>query len=183
MVRDLSRAKSMDSQVSEERQNAQENEDKKKGELVKDEEREEGDVDWAMYKLYIGVSGGFIALFFVIVSLCFNYGTGQGANFWLAEWSNDNNSDDPSHGNWYYMGFYASIQFVAVIGLFISCTILLVNRLKASKILHERLLERMLHAPMYFFDTTPIGRILNRFSKDIYNVDQAVPSSWASYIR
>ena len=41
----------------------------------------------------------------------------------------------------------------------------------ASGVLHEKLLKTVLNAPQSFFDTTPIGRILSRFSKDIYSID------------
>ncbi|XP_023209486.1 canalicular multispecific organic anion transporter 2-like [Centruroides sculpturatus] len=43
--------------------------------------------------------------------------------------------------------------------------------LRASKILHDEMLVRILHAPMSFFDTTPMGRVLNRFSKDVDTTD------------
>ena len=41
----------------------------------------------------------------------------------------------------------------------------------ASKTLHEGLLSNMMKCPMSFFDTTPLGRIINRFSKDIDTMD------------
>lgn len=44
----------------------------------------------------------------------------------------------------------------------------------ASLVLHERLLDRIVKAPMSFFDTTPIGRILNRFSQDMVTVDSSI---------
>jgi ABC-type multidrug transport system fused ATPase/permease subunit len=43
--------------------------------------------------------------------------------------------------------------------------------LNAASKLHGTMLERILRSPMSFFDTTPLGRILNRFSKDIDIVD------------
>jgi ABC-type multidrug transport system fused ATPase/permease subunit len=50
----------------------------------------------------------------------------------------------------------------------------------ASKKLHILILSGVLHAPMSFFDTTPIGRIINRFAKDIDSIDSSLPSSFSS---
>lgn len=47
----------------------------------------------------------------------------------------------------------------------------------AAKKLHHYLLINKLHTPQSFFDTTPIGRIINRFSKDIYVIDEALPAT------
>lgn len=47
----------------------------------------------------------------------------------------------------------------------------------AAKKLHFNLLINKFHTPQSFFDTTPIGRIINRFSKDIYVIDEALPST------
>ena len=45
----------------------------------------------------------------------------------------------------------------------------------SSKTMHWSLLDRIMRAPMAFFDTTPLGRIVNRFSKDIDTVDSTIP--------
>lgn len=45
------------------------------------------------------------------------------------------------------------------------------RRIHAARTLHRSMLVRLLRAPMSFFDTTPVGRILNRFSQDMDMVD------------
>lgn len=45
----------------------------------------------------------------------------------------------------------------------------------AAKKLHLYLLESCLHWPMSLFDTSPVGRILNRFSSDVNVVDNNLP--------
>lgn len=52
----------------------------------------------------------------------------------------------------------------------------------AAKHLHKMLLKNIMHSPMSFFDITPIGRIVNRFSKDIDIVDIMLPTNFRSWI-
>lgn len=47
--------------------------------------------------------------------------------------------------------------------------------LSAAVALHEVLLAGVLHAPMHFFDTHPLGRILSRFARDVETVDEDLP--------
>lgn len=50
-----------------------------------------------------------------------------------------------------------------------------IGTLKSAAVLHQRMLARILKAPMSFFDTTPVGRIVNRFAKDIDVLDNTIP--------
>ena len=52
----------------------------------------------------------------------------------------------------------------------------------ASRTLHSRMLKNILRSPMSFFDTTPLGRVLNRFSKDIYTIDEVIPRSLRAFL-
>ena len=51
-----------------------------------------------------------------------------------------------------------------------------ISMVRASRALHSKMLTNILKAPMAFFDTTPIGRILNRFSRDIETIDNILPN-------
>ncbi len=44
------------------------------------------------------------------------------------------------------------------------------------------LLDAIMHAPMSYFDTTPVGRIVNRFSQDMYTIDSQLMSALRSYL-
>lgn len=55
--------------------------------------------------------------------------------------------------------------------------------LKGARLLHNQLLYSILKAPISFFNQTPRGRIINRFSKDQGNIDEILPQSFDSFIR
>jgi len=48
----------------------------------------------------------------------------------------------------------------------------------SSKVLHSTLLTSVLRNRLSFFDSTPIGRILNRFTKDVEAVEETIPSNY-----
>ena len=50
--------------------------------------------------------------------------------------------------------------------------------LKASENLHDEMTKAVIKAPVLFFDRNPVGRILNRFSKDIGNMDDLLPGQF-----
>lgn len=52
----------------------------------------------------------------------------------------------------------------------------------ATKI-HQRLLRNILRAPMAFFDTTPSGRLTNRFGKDMNTIDNQIPGSTSAVLQ
>ncbi|VDN10631.1 unnamed protein product [Dibothriocephalus latus] len=75
----------------------------------------------------------------------------------------------------YYLNVYTWLGCVLTVCICVYVTVSVASSFKASKDLHRRMLARVLRAPCYFFDTTPQGRILNRFSFDIDNIDHNLP--------
>ena len=77
---------------------------------------------------------------------------------------------------------YATFGFFIVIVVLLSSFTLALAGILASRTLHTGMLKNILRSPMSFFDTTPLGRILNRFSKDIYTIDEVVPASLDAFL-
>src|SRR4029077_6220797 len=98
------------------------------------------------------------------------------ATFWTSPQLSfrSNSSDNGDVQVSYYLGVYALIGLAYV---FISMSreaVLFWGSLHASWKIHEQLLKNILHAKFRFFDSTPLGQIINRFSKDIEAIDQEV---------
>ncbi|KAJ2825755.1 Transporter of the ATP-binding cassette (ABC), partial [Coemansia erecta] len=82
----------------------------------------------------------------------------------------------------YFIGVYVAIALASVVIILGRSLVQFWSSLKASKVLHEKLLHTVLRAPVRFFDTTPVGRLINRFSKDMETIDQSLSSSLAIFV-
>jgi ABC-type multidrug transport system fused ATPase/permease subunit len=74
----------------------------------------------------------------------------------------------------YYLGIYFLIGMLSLVLTTLRLVTLFSGSLKASHRIHNQLLDRVLRAKVRFFDVTPLGRIVNRFSSDLETVDQAI---------
>ncbi|ODV92295.1 hypothetical protein CANCADRAFT_30494 [Tortispora caseinolytica NRRL Y-17796] len=82
------------------------------------------------------------------------------------------NTAEQGHSNLYYLVGYAILTVAFNIFTILREMIVFYGSLTASRRVFNRLLNAMLYAKLRFFDSTPLGRILNRFSKDIETIDQ-----------
>lgn len=88
-----------------------------------------------------------------------------------ALFSNDSSESDSS----YYFKIYILINLVNILFGLTRYFTTFSGGIRAGRKLYVRLLDRVLKAPLRFFDTTPIGRVVNRFSKDFEAIDASVP--------
>uniref|UniRef100_A0A8C4HVQ8 ATP-binding cassette, sub-family C (CFTR/MRP), member 3 n=1 Tax=Dicentrarchus labrax TaxID=13489 RepID=A0A8C4HVQ8_DICLA len=144
--------------------------------LIQAETAETGRVKAKVYLEYAMAVGPLLSVF-----ICFLYGCQSaasiGANIWLSEWTNDASKNQTQENVPMRVGVYAALGIAQGILVMMSSFTLAMGNIGAAKKLHYNLLTNKLHTPQSFFDTTPIGRIINRFSKDIYVIDEALPAT------
>ncbi|XP_047441293.1 ATP-binding cassette sub-family C member 5 [Mugil cephalus] len=154
--------------------------------LMKAEEKGSGAVAWSVYGAYIKAAGGPIVFFINAFFFLATTGSIAFSNWWLSHWirqgsgntslilvneTMESNSMRLNPHIQFYSAVYvvsmgAALLLKTLRGLvFVKCTV------KASSALHDKLFSRLLISPMHFFDTTPLGRILTRFSRDMDEVD------------
>ncbi|KAJ9082436.1 Transporter of the ATP-binding cassette (ABC) [Entomophthora muscae] len=171
--------------------------------LVEDEERATGFVGLSIYRSYINAAGGgwywfgLVALFTLFQSIPVIL------DWWVKIWASAGTSKDTLHHLYiagvkplslvhlarravpiassdqldYYIGVYALISLFSIILIIVRVSYQFWGSMQASKRLHTDLLGNILRAPMRFFDTTPVGRLVNRFSKDLQCLDQELMPS------
>ncbi|XP_023634190.1 ABC transporter C family member 13 isoform X2 [Capsella rubella] len=142
--------------------------------IIKLEERKEGRVEVMVYRNYAVFSGWFITIV-ILVSAVLMQASRNGNDLWLSYWV-DKTGRGVSH---YSTSFYLMVLCIFCI---INSILTLVRAfsfafggLKAAARVHNALISNLINAPIQFFDQTPSGRILNRFSSDLYTIDDSLP--------
>ncbi|KAG0332063.1 hypothetical protein BG004_001399, partial [Podila humilis] len=151
------------------------------GDLVQEEEVQDGLVSWSTFMSYCRMMSYYntaliIATFAVWELLSLS------VPLWLERWTSDAGSS-PTHSTGYYLRVYGLLLVLfTVVDVYLTYLCRVDAPLQASKVIHENLLLKVIRLPMAFFDTTPQGRVLNRFSNDISSVDEDLPETFLSFL-
>ncbi|EDV27232.1 uncharacterized protein TRIADDRAFT_10225, partial [Trichoplax adhaerens] len=147
------------------------------------EERQEGSVTMKTYIQYF-VSGLGVFVFILFILLCvISQATAIFTDWWLARWSDSFSNGSYNDSYLYGISKDTTISIYGV--LVVVSTLLSISRsvmiaamaVNASKSLHNQMFSSVIKTLVYFFDTNPLGRTLNRFSKDLSLMDDKIPFS------
>lgn len=72
----------------------------------------------------------------------------------------------------YYLGIYVLIGILFMVVVVLKQIVVFIGTVRGSRVIFRELLESVVKARIRFFDSTPVGRIMNRFSKDMEGIDQ-----------
>ncbi|XP_077090601.1 ATP-binding cassette sub-family C member 9 isoform X4 [Siphateles boraxobius] len=158
-------------------------------------------IPWKMCCRYLS-SGGFLMVFLMVSSKLAKHSVMVAIDYWLAAWTSSNPLNQILEDSFVnatnYTKNYDATQiaehrsyvpvFIILCGAAIALcliTSLTVEFLgvAAATNLHHDLLNKIIHAPIRFFDVTPLGQILNRFSADTNIIDQHIPPTLESLTR
>ncbi|KAL7542622.1 hypothetical protein ACHAXR_012333 [Thalassiosira sp. AJA248-18] len=157
--------------------------DAHKGELTTPEEREHGVSSLGIWWLWFEYAGGLV---FIVIQICLmacDRGSYVAIDWWLATWTSSAGKEITVFGRVFpdqfdglsaqvpYVIVYTAIVFVMLFFLTLRSQWAVFGGIRACDRVFSTMTHRVLHAPMWYFDVTPLGRILNRFTYDVEQVD------------
>ncbi|XP_074570778.1 ABC transporter C family member 2-like isoform X2 [Curcuma longa] len=140
--------------------------------LIKQEERETGVVSLKVLARYTNALGGLWVVMIMLSCYALIEVLRVSSSTWLSVWTDQSSPKD--HGPGFYNLIYALLSFGQVLVTLSNLYWLIMSSLYAAKRLHDAMLHSILRAPMVFFHTNPLGRIINRFAKDLGDIDRNV---------
>ncbi|CAK8679779.1 unnamed protein product [Clavelina lepadiformis] len=154
-------------------------ESNKDGKLTDTETLQIGSVKFDVIAVYLKAVGPLMCIVILIVEMLFQ-ASKISASVWLSDWSEDDDTLQVNQSRLktdLRLGVYGMFGFFQVFFTFLDTLFITMGCIHATKLVHEKVLMNIFRTPIRFFDTTPIGRIINRFSKDVYTLDEMLPLS------
>uniref|UniRef100_A0A8D0D9C2 ATP-binding cassette, sub-family C (CFTR/MRP), member 9 n=1 Tax=Sander lucioperca TaxID=283035 RepID=A0A8D0D9C2_SANLU len=142
-------------------------------------------IPWRVCWCYMS-SGGFFMAFLMVSSKLLKHSVIVAIDYWLAIWTSSKTSQSAGAGqddDSYYLPVFITLCAAGITLCLITSLTVEFLGLSAATNLHHNLLNKIIHAPIRFFDITPLGQILNRFSADTNIIDQHIPPTLESLTR
>lgn len=146
------------------------------GKLIQKEGKEEGNVRLKHYWYYLSAMGMAWVLSTYIFAFL-NQGFLMSVNVWISWWSEKSMSESEKSSVWFNLLVFAVLGFCGIFMSLFAALSIAFGSIRASVLLHERLLLSVMGAPSSFYNATPDGRLVNRFTSDLDKIDQSIAST------
>ncbi|CAL8264121.1 unnamed protein product [Lota lota] len=98
------------------------------------------------------------------------------SNYWLSLWTDDPIINGTQPNRKMRLGVYSALGLSQGIAVFCYSIVVSIGGILASRYLHQSMLHDVLRSPISFFERTPSGSLVNRFSKEMDTIDSVIPS-------
>lgn len=159
----------------EEKQLDQKTKDPKAGKLTEADKASTGKVKLSVFWSYLKAIGLALSCISLLLFLAHHL-LSMFSNYWLSLWTDDPVVNGTQPDRLMRLGVYGGLglsQGVAVFGYSLAMSI---GGILASRFLHQSMLYDVLRSPMFFFERTPSGNLVNRFAKEMDTIDSVIPS-------
>ncbi|XP_051488019.1 multidrug resistance-associated protein 1 isoform X7 [Apus apus] len=133
-----------------------------------------GRVKATVYWDYMKAIGLFISFLSIFLFIC-NHIASLSSNYWLSLWTDDPVINGTQQYTSVRLGVYGALGISQGVAVFGYSMVVSIGGIFASRHLHLNLLHSVLRSPMSFFERTPSGNLVNRFSKEIDTIDSTIP--------
>ncbi|XP_038618795.1 multidrug resistance-associated protein 6 isoform X2 [Tachyglossus aculeatus] len=151
------------------------------GRLTEEDRVQTGRVNLGLYLAYVraaGTPGCLITLLFFLCQQVASFSS----SYWLSLWVDDPITNGVQQHTRLRLGVFGALGFLQAMGKFGSIAAVLLGGACASHRLFRELLRSVSRCPMGFFEKTPVGNLLNRFSKDTDAIDAEIPDKLKSFL-
>ncbi|KAF8703060.1 ABC transporter transmembrane region, partial [Rhizoctonia solani] len=147
------------------------------------EHREQGNVKLSVYKRYFEASSKLGVLAYILCMVA-QQGCSILSNVALKMWGNHNQDAGGNSSVGYFLVLYGSLALASALFSFVASVLQWVFcAIKSARSLHDAMLLAVVRAPLSFFEQTPMGRIMNLFSRDQYVIDEVLVRVLGSFFR
>ncbi|NXX29747.1 MRP4 protein, partial [Nicator chloris] len=162
---------------------------------VPEESRHEGKINFKVYRKYFTAGANYFVIFILLVFNILAQVAYVLQDWWLSYWANHQQKLNPttngSNGTnvtepldlHFYLGIYAGLTVATILFGIIRSLLVFQVLVNSGQNLHNKMFQSILKAPVLFFDRNPIGKILNRFSKDIGHLDDLLPLTFLDFVQ
>ncbi|OAQ34045.1 P-loop containing nucleoside triphosphate hydrolase protein, partial [Linnemannia elongata AG-77] len=150
------------------------------GQLIQKEEYTHGGAGWKEFLSYAKAASYFLS-FSSIGLFILSQAIQLAISIWLQRWT-ERTFENQLANLGLFLGVYAAMVVAyASSDVLVHYIVFVTSGLRAATLLHNNLLARIIRLPMHFFDSTPVGRIVNRFSTDQDTVDVLLPQALSDF--
>ncbi|KEP52172.1 multidrug resistance-associated ABC transporter [Rhizoctonia solani 123E] len=162
-----------------------ENSKKRGGKLMVEEEVVIGHVGWPALKLFLLSFGGSWFWLVCLGGFMLADAVLTFQSYWIGVWARAY-STYPGHPEQvnatFYLAVYIAICLSGVCMYSGAYIMHILGSVRAARRIHGRLVTSILGAPLRWLDSTPVGRVIARFTQDIRSVDETLPLQLESFV-